>query len=174
MQHCKGPSDVSVLDSSRDGSCPGPKSLLRSTAKKLKGSLRRLFMAETVQQYGHGGQSRAESELGWNRGTIRKGAHELKTGIECKDGFLLRGRKSCEERLPNLSDDIRELVDPKAQTEATFRTSDLFVKVTAKEVRQMLIEEKGYEEGVLPKRRTINTFLNRMGYRLRTVKKTDR
>lgn len=173
MHDCNDSSDVSVPESLRDGDCPGFKSLLQNTAKKLKGSLRRLFMAETVRQYGHGGQIRAESELGWNRGTIRKGAHELRTGIECKDGFSLRGRRSYEERLPNLLEDIRDLVDPKAQTEATFRTSDLFVKVTAKEVRQMLIEEKGYKDDEIPKRRTINTILNRMGYRLRTVKKTD-
>jgi hypothetical protein len=134
--------------------------LLCSTAKKLKGGLRRLFMAETVQQYGPGGQIWAERDLGWNRGTIRKGMHELRTGIECKDGFSLRGRKSYEEHLPNLLDDIRDIVDPKAQTEATFRTSDLFVKVTAKEVRQLLIEEKGYKDDALPKRRTVNTILN--------------
>ena len=174
MQDNKAPSDVSVPDPPRNRTCPGPKLLLHNTAKKLKGSLRRLFMAETVQQYGHGGQTWAESELGWNRGTIRKGAHELRTGIECKDGFSLKGRRSYEEHLPNLLDDVRDIVDPKAQTEATFRTSDLFVKVTAKEVRQMLIEEKGYKDDGLPKRRTINTILNRMGYRLRTVKKTDR
>jgi hypothetical protein len=130
-------------------------------------------MAETVQEYGPGGQVWAERKFAWNRGTIRKGMHELRTGIECKDGFTLRGRKAYEERLPNLLDDIRDIVDPKAQTDTTFRTSDLFVKVTAKEVRQLLIEEKGYKDEELPKRRTINTILNRMGYRLRTVKKTD-
>ena len=147
--------------------------LLRNTAKKLKGGVRRLFMAETVQQYGPGGQIWAEKRA-WlePRCTIRKGMHELRTGIECKDGFSLRGRKSYEERLPNLLDDIRDIVDPKAQTDATFRTSDLFVRVTAKEVRQLLIEEKGYKDEELPKRRTINTILNRLGYRLRTVKKT--
>jgi hypothetical protein len=147
--------------------------LLLNTARKLKGSARRLFMAETVQEYGFGGQRWAQSELGWNRWTIRKGMHELKTGIECKDGFSFRGRKAYKERLPNLEDDIRDIIDPKAQTEATFRTSDLFVKVTAKEVRALLIEEKGYRDEELPKRRTMNAILNRMGYRLRTVKKTD-
>jgi len=152
----------------------GLKSLLCNTAKKLNGAARRLFMAETVLQYGSGGQSWAEREFGWNRSTIRKGMHELKTGIECKDGFSLRGRKACEELLPNLLNDIRDIVDPSAQTDATFRTSDLFVKVTAKEVRELLIEEKGYNDEELPKRRTINSVLNRMGYRLRKVKKTSR
>ncbi|MHC1727471.1 MAG: hypothetical protein AB9866_15955 [Syntrophobacteraceae bacterium] len=86
----------------------------------------------------------------------------------------MRGRKAYEKRLPSLLDDIRDIVDPKAQIDATFRTSDLFVRVTANEVRQLLIEEKGYKDAELPKRRTINTILNSLGYRLRKVKKTGR
>ena len=49
------------------------KVLLLTTAKELKGSARRMFMARTVQALGLGGQRLAERELGWNRGTIRKG-----------------------------------------------------------------------------------------------------
>lgn len=49
------------------------KVLLVEAAKALKGSARRMFMARTVQALGQGGQRLAESELGWNRGTIRKG-----------------------------------------------------------------------------------------------------
>jgi len=152
----------------------GFKSLLRNTAEKLTGYARRLFMAETVDRYGRGGQSWAQRELGWNRCTIRKGMHELRSGIQCKDAFSLRGRTAYDKRLPKLLDDIRDIVEPKAQTDATFRTSDLFVKVTAKEVRELLIEEKDYKAEDLPNRRTMSTILNRMGYRLRTVKKTDR
>ena len=66
---------------------------------------------------GPGGQKWAERELGWNRVTIRKGTRELWTGMECKDRFSLRGRKSYEKLLPNLLDDIRDIVDPKAQTD---------------------------------------------------------
>jgi hypothetical protein len=49
------------------------KELLLTTAKELKGSARRMFMARTVQALGQGGKLLAERELGWNRGTIRKG-----------------------------------------------------------------------------------------------------
>ncbi|MHC1725315.1 MAG: hypothetical protein AB9866_04755 [Syntrophobacteraceae bacterium] len=174
MQSSEGPTNSSSVISLREGICDGFKSLVSSTANKLKSHLRRLFMTETVQQYGPGGQIWAERELGWNRSTIRKGMHELRTGIECKDAFCLRGRKAYEKRLPSLLDDIRDIVDPKAQIDATFRTSDLFVRVTANEVRQLLIEEKGYKDAELPKRRTINTILNSLGYRLRKVKKTGR
>jgi len=148
-------------------------SLLRNTAKKVKSSARRLFMAETVQEYGNGGQVWAEKELGWNRCTIRKGLHELHTGIECRDGFSLRGRKPYEQHLPNLVDDIRSIVDASAQTDATFRTTRLYVRITAQEVRKLLMEQKGYKDEELPERRTINTMLNNLGYRLQKVKKTD-
>ena len=49
------------------------KDLLVQTAKSLKGSARRLFMARTVQALGEGGKLLAERELDWNRGTVSKG-----------------------------------------------------------------------------------------------------
>ncbi len=49
------------------------KALLLNTAKELKGSARHMFMARTVQALFPGGKLLAERELGWNRGTIRKG-----------------------------------------------------------------------------------------------------
>jgi hypothetical protein len=61
------------------------KELFIETAKALKGSARRLFMARTVRVLGEGGQRLVERELGWNRGTIRKGQHELEHRIICTD-----------------------------------------------------------------------------------------
>ena len=69
------------------------KELLIETAKELKGSLRRLFMARTVRALGEGGQRLAERGLGWNRGTIRKGQHELEHGSICINAYASRGRK---------------------------------------------------------------------------------
>ena len=149
----------------------GIMSLLLTAAAMLKGSARRLFMAIAVRNIHPCGQSFAERELGWNRGTIRKGMRELATGIECLDGFSLRGRRSSEKRLPNLINDIYDIVDPGAHVDATLRTQRLYIKMTASQVRKQLIEQKNYKEEELPKRRTINTILNRMGYRLRKVKK---
>jgi hypothetical protein len=56
------------------------KTLLIETAKSLKGSARRLFMARTVKELGPGGQQRAARELRWGRMTIRKGMRELASG----------------------------------------------------------------------------------------------
>src|SRR5215471_3440645 len=85
------------------------KALLLNTAKDLKGSARRRFMARTVQAFGEGGQRLAERELGWNRGTIRKGMHEVERGIVCEDAFSLHGRKRSEDHLPSLLSDITTL-----------------------------------------------------------------
>jgi len=149
------------------------KSLLNSAVAKLKGSARRLFMAETVKELGPGGQAVAERELGWNRVTIRKGLHELNSGILCADAYSMRGRKKSEVRLPNLEDDICSIVEPKAQVDATLHTTRMYVKMTAEEVRKQLIEQKGYKDEDIPKRRTISSVLNRMDLHLKKVQKNQ-
>src|SRR3954465_13595563 len=83
------------------------KALLVETAKSLKGSARRLFMARTVKELGAGGQHDAERELGWGRMTIRKGTHELESGFTCPDAFAARGRKRVEGHPQHLLPDIR-------------------------------------------------------------------
>src|SRR5713101_8960070 len=91
------------------------KLLLIETAKSLKGSARRLFMARTVKELGPGGQRRAERELGWGRMTIRKGTHELDSGFTCLDAFAARGRKRVEDHLPTLLSAISANVDGQSQ-----------------------------------------------------------
>jgi len=57
------------------------RSVFIETAKVLKGSDRRVFMARVVKALRRGGHRYAEEELGWNRGTIRKGTRELESGF---------------------------------------------------------------------------------------------
>ena len=116
------------------------KGLLIATAEDLGGDKRRLFMARTVKLLGSGGASRAERELGWNRKTIRKGMHELESGMMCVDAFSSRGRKRAEEHLPNLLKDIRAIVDSQSQTDPQFKTNRLYTRLTAAEVGRQLIE----------------------------------
>src|SRR5215207_9950332 len=113
--------------------------LFIATAKSLKGSARRVFMARTVKELGSGGQRRAERELGWNRATIRKGTHELDSGFAIVDAFALRGRKRAEEQLPHLLADITARVDSQGQADPQFRTARLYTRLTAAEVRRQLI-----------------------------------
>jgi hypothetical protein len=149
------------------------KSLFIDTAKTLKGSARRLFMARTVRELGLGGQRRAERELGWNRETIRKGMHELEHGVICLDNFAARGRKRAEDHLPNLLSDIAAIVDSQSQTDPQFRTNRLYTRLDAAEVRHQLIAQKGYLDAALPTVQTITTKLNALGYYPQKVAKSE-
>jgi hypothetical protein len=147
------------------------KSLYIKTAQKLKGSDRRQFMAEVVKGLGIGGQTLAERELGWNRRTIRKGMQELNSGQAIEDGHGRSGRKPIEAKLPDLLKDIRAIVDPQAQTDPSFKSTRLYSRLSAAEVRRQLIKQKGYQAEELPSAETIRRRLNEMGYTLKRVVK---
>ena len=147
------------------------KDYLQGAADSLRGADRRLFMARTVRMLGPDGQRRAERELGWNRVTIRKGTHELDSGIRCIDAFCLRGRKRAEEHLPHLLTDIKAIVDAQCQTDPSFQTRRLYTRLTAATVRQQLILHKGYSDEQLPTAETIRCKVHELGYRLRKVQK---
>lgn len=148
------------------------KTLYKNTAKKLKGSDRRQFMAEVVQGLGAGGQVLAERELGWNRRTIRKGTAELTHGMTIVDAVRLRGRKRTEDKLPHLLEDICSLVDGQSQTDPSFKSTRLYSRLSVAAVRRLLIEQKGYQDSELPSEETIRCRLNDLGYHLKRVAKT--
>lgn len=149
------------------------KALFIETAQTLTGPARRRFLARTVRELGPGGQRRAERELGWDRSTIRKGTHELNSGCTCQDAYAARGRKRAEEHLPHLLTDLRALVDSQSQTDPQFRSSRLYTRLTAAEVRRQLIAQKGYSDAELPTAATIGTKLNALGYYPQKVAKTQ-
>ena len=148
------------------------KQLYSATAKRLKGSDRRKFMAGVVKSLGRGGQRLAEAELGWSRKTIIKGRHELESGIECVDNFSARGRKRAEVHLPHLLVDIQAIAESQSQTDPTFKSRRLYTRMSACQVRQQLILDKGYSDEALPVEETIRVKLNELGYQLRSVVKS--
>jgi Rhodopirellula transposase DDE domain len=148
------------------------KTVLTETAKTLTGAVRRLFMARTVRMFGRGGAQRAEEDLGWNRGTLRKGRHELESSLRCVDNFSARGRDRAEEHWPNLEQDLREIVKPQSQIDPSFKTQRLYTRLSAAEVRHQLVVQKGYAETDVPTRRTVSTKLNAFGFHLRKVAKS--
>jgi hypothetical protein len=149
------------------------KMLFKETANTLKGSDRRMFMARVVKVLGQGGQRRSERELGWDRDTIRKGSHELKSGLRCYDNFAGRGRQRAEERLPDLLVDLKAIVDEQSQTDPSFKTTRLYTRLSAAEVKQQLLEQKGYQAAELPTAETIRQKLNQLGYYPGRVRKSQ-
>ncbi len=139
------------------------KSLCIETAKTLKGHARRRFMAQTVKEFGAGGQRRAERELGWNRETIRKGMRELESGLICLDNFAARGRKRAEDHVPNLLTDIAAMVAGQRHADLQLRTKRRSTRLDAAEVRHHLIAQKGSSDTELPTVQTITTTLNTVG-----------
>jgi hypothetical protein len=141
----------------------GIRRALQDGAASLKGYARRLFMARTVRDFGPGGQRFAERELGWNRRTIRMGAHELRTGVQCVAAFNARGRKPIDARLPNLRADIKDLIDSQSQTDPRFESERVYCRLSASNVVELLIDRKGYTDLELPSNETIRNIIGRRG-----------
>ena len=148
------------------------KALLADAARKLTSQRRRAFMAKVAADLFGGNARRAESCFGWNRHTVELALCEQASGIVCLDNFAARGNKKMEAKRPDLERDIRALADPHSQTDPQFRSALSYTRLSAASVRRALLEEKGWREEDLPAKRTMNTILNRLGYRLRSVAKT--
>ncbi|MCP4528106.1 MAG: hypothetical protein GY833_19635 [Aestuariibacter sp.] len=99
--------------------------------------------------------------------------HEFESGFRCYDNFSARGRKPVEHHLPNLLNDIKDIVDAESQTDPTFKTTRLYVRWSAVEVRKQLIKQKGYSDEELPTTETIRSKLNQLGYHPKKVKKVN-
>ena len=96
-------------------------------------------MASVIKGLGRGGARQAQIALGWDRTTLRKGLHELNLGVVCLDAVSQRGRKPLEAKLPGLEADLREMGEATSQTDPTFRTTQLYRRLTAGEARRRLI-----------------------------------
>lgn len=144
--------------------------LIRSAARRLKGHQRRLFMAEVANQLCQGSARCAERRFGWGRDAVQTGLHETRGGIRCQENFTAKGRLPSEAKNPTLAADIRTIVEPHTQTDPELQSSRLYANLSAAEVRKALIA-KGYAEESLPRERTMRDVLNRMGYRLKRIRK---
>ena len=148
------------------------KSVIKNAANKLSGAARREYIGEITIEFLDSNARKAETEFGWGRETVKTGMAELTTGIKCLNSYSARGNKKTEEKMPELADDIRSIVDPKSQVDPKFQTSFQYTRITAKAVRQAIIDEKGYTDGELPCENTIGNILKRMGYTLKRIQKT--
>ena len=148
------------------------KSLFKDVARKLRGPDKRSFMANVTQEYFKSSARQVEKHMGWSRLSVSKGLKELETGFVCLDNYQGRGRKRTEAKLPVLETDIHDLIEDKSQIDPTFRSTFCYARISARAVRDALIQEKGYRDEDLPSRQTIGNMLNRFGYRLKKTLKT--
>src|SRR3954447_17369944 len=143
----------------------------RDAARKLTGAKRRAFQARVTLDYLGGNVWKAERVFGWSHPTVTLGLNELRTGIICLGNFSARGNRKTEAKFPQLEADIRALAEPESQTDPKFQSPFLYTRMTAKAVREALIDQKGWTDEELPHVNTIDEILNRLGYKLRRVQK---
>ena len=144
----------------------------KDAARKLTGPKRRAFQAQVTLDYLDGSVWKAERVFGWSHHTVTLGLNELRTGIICLGNFSARGNQKTEEKLPKLEADMRALADPQSQADPKFQSTFLYTRITAKAMRQALIDQKGWTDEELPHVNTIGEILNRLGYKMRRVQKT--
>ena len=147
--------------------------LLILAAKQLRGSSRRMLLAEVCERLYDGSPRRAEYRFGWGRATIEKGmARRVATAEEraARPSSGNRGRKPWEERHPQLAIDIRLIVEPHTHTDPERKTDRLGTNMSAAEVL-VALRERGCSESELPSERTMCDILNRMNDRLQRIQK---
>ena len=144
------------------------KATFKDAAKKLTGYRKRDFMAKVGEDYFEGSARKAETVMGWKRTSVSLGLNERRTGLICVDNYGARGRHKSEKKLPNLEEDIKELVDFQSQADPKMQSTFAYTQISARGVREALMLEKGYEK--LVTRQTIGEVMNRMGYRLKKHK----
>jgi len=137
------------------------------------GKEKRITAAEIALEYGYGGQTFAANELNMSRNTVRKGIEELESDEINEDKYYLRGRKRTTEKLPQLEDQIKAILDSQCQADPKFQTDRLYTSLSVVEIRKQLIKRYGYIDEALPTNRTLNTIINDLRYTLRTVKKSE-
>ena len=145
--------------------------IIKDAAQKLTGTKRRAFQAHVALDDLNSSARRAETVFGWGRMTVLLGLNELRTGITCVDNTSARGNRKTEEKLPQLAEDMRFLAEPESQVDPKFQSPFCYTRMTAKAMRQALIDKKNWEDDQLPCENTIGDILNRLGYRLRRVQK---
>jgi hypothetical protein len=142
-----------------------------AASELLTGFRKRLFQALITKEYFGGSARKAERELGWGRESVEKGLKESESGIRCMDNYKGRGRNRTEDNFPDIVKDIRSIAEPQSQADPALKSSLVYTRITAKAVRQALIDEKGYSDDELPTDKTIGSVLNRIGYNLKRVLK---
>lgn len=113
----------------------------------------------------------AESVFGWSRRAVEVGIHEYQTGIVCVNDISARVKPKTEDKHPELLAEIQAIMEPHSESESSLRTTLLYTNMTAKTVREALVQN-GWSTQSLPTERTISNLLNRQDYRLRTVAKS--
>ena len=149
---------------------PPTDELVLKAARRLTGHQRRLFQAEVTLALCDGSPRRAEERFGWGRQNVATGLAELRTGIRCLEDFVARGRVRWEDRHPERAAILRDIVEPHTHADPELKSDRYYTTFSSAEVLAELRKRVG-PETKLPAARQVREILNRMGYRLKRVRK---
>lgn len=139
--------------------------------QKMTGSERRIYLAGIAKQLGYGGMKLVNTHFGIDFRTLQKGMEELESGNCIIDAFDKRGRKSIEVHLPNILNDIKNIVDSESQADPRFEDNRLFTRLTSENIKTQL-QKMGYKLEELPTNQTIYNKVNELGYSFSNIQKT--
>jgi hypothetical protein len=145
--------------------------LLQAASGRLTGHARRLFQAEVTEALCGGSARRAERRFGWGRANVATGLREHRSGVRCLENFAARGRPRWEDQHPALAQAVRDLVEPRTQTDPELKSTRRYTNLSAAEVRVALRQQFPERAEELPSERSLRDILNRMGYRLKRIQK---
>jgi hypothetical protein len=142
---------------------------IKDAAQQVTGAKSRACEAQVALDDLSGSARRAETVCGWARTTVTLGLQELWSGITCVDTTGARGNRTTEEKLPQLAEAMQSLAEPASQVDPKWQSPFLSTRMTAKAMRQALIDKQGWTDDPWPGEHTMGHMLNRLGYRLRRV-----
>lgn len=146
---------------------------IRKAASLVTGFERRKLLAVVAIEYCNGSPRRTESSLGFNRHAVSRGLRELELGRPIHNLPENRGRRRIELQRPDISRITDAVLSENSQVDPKFQTTIAFTRVTAKELRQAVAAGLNVALSSLPVPRSLRRLMNRKGFSLRKVRKTQ-
>jgi len=129
----------------------------------------RLFKGKITIKYYEGKTRKAKKYMGWSIKSVQRWLDEIRTGEKYKDKRSERKSRILREDVGGRRESILRIIDPKTQADPAVKTKKLYLKISARAVRDELIK-RGEEA---PSERSMWRILNRMWYTLKAVKKAS-
>ena len=145
---------------------------LKIALKSLKWAEKRKFLAQIAIDIWHWWVSLVVKTFNVWHDTVDKWIKEVKSWFTCIDALNARRKILIEEKLPNLLEDIRDIIDWSSQIDPKFKSTRLYTRLTKEEIRKQLIIQKWYKDDDLPTSQTIYNKSRKMWYKFSKVSKT--
>ena len=146
---------------------------IRDAASMLTGAIRRRFQAEIATKYCNASPRQTESWFGFNRHAVKRGLLEKESGKTLRNSPERRGRPKVEVKQPQLAQLTDKALSETAQMDPKFQTSIAYTRVTGRQLRESIALAIGIPVWKLPVSRTMRRLMNRRGFSLRKVRKTQ-